>query len=169
MGTWHRKSSTIFRGAGLNATVTIEWDGYSEGEPFGLDDIVVPFRIPGVARRLDTKLSCEIVADPRKKAVIACLLPDKQVVARAAREAIASYFDDEQLFGKLLDDHRSIEKACEAAINERLKPYAHRLRGFALLRPQGLPDPPSDQIQVDVETPIQLTDSETPVPLKHTV
>jgi hypothetical protein len=156
------------RAVGLNATVNTEWGGYSEGAPYALDDIVVPFRIPGVARRLDTKLICEIVADQQKKAVIACLRPDKDVITRVAKEAIASFFDDEALFSELLSDHRSIERACETEINKRLKPYAHRVRGFALSKPQGLPDAPFAQIQVDVDTPIQLTDSETPVPLKHT-
>jgi hypothetical protein len=153
---------------GLKTTISIEWEGYAPGEPHTLDDIVVPFRIPGIARRLETRLSCEIVADPQKRAVIACLQPDKAVVARVAREAIAAYFDDETLFSGLLGDHRAIERECEVEINNRLKPYAHRLRGFALSKPQGLPEPPPAQIQVEVETPIQLTDSETPVPLRHT-
>src|ERR1043165_3616765 len=47
-------------GVGLKADASIEWDGYAGPEPQVLDGIVVPFRIPGVARRLETKLSCEI-------------------------------------------------------------------------------------------------------------
>ncbi len=154
--------------AGFKASMNLEWEGYVADEPFALDDVVAPFRIPGVARRLETKLSCEIVADPRQKAVIACLRPKKERVARVAKEAIAAYFDDETLFATLLDHHRAVEKGCERAINDSLLPYAHRVRGFALSKPQGLPSAPPEQIQVDVETPIQLTDSETPVPLRHT-
>jgi hypothetical protein len=154
---------------GLKANASIQWEGYTDSsEPYVMDDVVIPFRIPGVARRLETTLSCEIIADREKKAVIACLQPNKAIVARAAKEAIASYFDDEALFSKLLGDHRAIERACEAEINIKLKPYAHRVRGFAIMKPKGLPDLPPSQIQVDVETPIQLTDSDTPVPLKHT-
>jgi hypothetical protein len=154
--------------AGLKADVSIEWEGYVETEPYNMDDIVVPFRIPGVARRLETKLSCEIVPDARFKAVIACLRPDKARVTRVAKEAIAAYFDDPALFDKLLADHRAVQAACGQAIDESLKPYAHRLRGFALLKPQGLPATPVDQVQVEVETLVQLSDSERKVPVRHT-
>jgi hypothetical protein len=158
---------TLWR-AGLKADVSIEWEGYVESEPYNMDDIVVPFRIPGVARRLETKLSCEIVPEPGLKAVIASLKPDKARLARAAREAVAAYFDDAGLFDKLLRNHGAVEAGCGRLIDERLKPIAHRLRGFALSKPQGLPVAPPEQIQVEVETPIQLSDSEQPVPLKHT-
>jgi hypothetical protein len=158
---------TLWR-AGLKADVSIEWEGYVESEPYNMDDIVVPFRIPGVARRLETKLSCEIVPEPGLKAVIASLKPDKTRLARVAREAVAAYFDDAGLFDKLLRDHGAVEAGCGRLIDERLRPVAHRLRGFALSKPQGLPAAPPEQIEVEVETPVQLSDSERPVPLKHT-
>ncbi len=152
----------------LHADATIEWENYGERPAFDMDEIVAPFRIPGVARRLETRLHCEVVPDPRFNAVIACLQPDKAILTRVVNEAVATFFDDATLFDRILRDRRAVEKASESFINDRLRHYGHQLRGFALPEPRGLPDRPANQIEVEVETPIQLSDSEQPVPLRHT-
>jgi hypothetical protein len=152
----------------LYADVTVEWEGYGQRPSFNMDDIVAPFRIPGVARRLETRLHCEVVSDPQLKAVVACLQPDKALLARVVNEAVAAFFDDATLFERILRNRRAVEQTCESFINKRLWEYGHRLRGFALPEPRGLPERPASQIEVEVETPIQLSDSERPVPLRHT-